>query len=136
MAAKAYSAAKKIDTKTNIDKLFGIGITASLATTYEKKGEHRFFIALQTRDYSKSIECVIEKGKRSREEEEQLVTGYLVNLLAQTINLPSSYPDHEEEPIFKTVNAEKSWIDLVNGDLDFVSSTKRIPELILSLIHI
>ena len=130
MAAKAYSAAKKIDTKTNIDKLFGIGITASLATTYEKKGEHRFFIALQTRDYSKSIECVIEKGKRSREEEEQLVTGYLVNLLAQTINLPSSYPDHEEEPIFKTVNAEKSWIDLVNGDLDFVSSTKRIPELI------
>ena len=37
MAAKAYSAAKKIDTKTNIDKLFGIGITASLLLLMKKK---------------------------------------------------------------------------------------------------
>ena len=43
---------------------------------------------MQTRDYSRSIECVILKGKRSREEEEQLVTEYLVNLLAETIKLP------------------------------------------------
>ena len=130
MAAKAYSAAKKIDTETNIDNLVGIGITASFATTYEKKGEHRFYIALQTRDYSRSIECVILKGKRSREEEEQLVTEYLVNLLAETIQLPFAYPDHEEKPVFKKVDADESWINLVNGDLDFVSSTKRVPELI------
>jgi len=43
MAAKAYSAAKKIDPKTHPKKLLGIAITASLATNYEKKGDHKFF---------------------------------------------------------------------------------------------
>ena len=73
---------------------------------------------------------MILKGKRSREEEEQLVTEYLVNLLAETIQLPFAYPDHEEKPVFKKVEADESWINLVNGDLDFVSSTMRVPELI------
>ena len=44
MAAKAYSAAKKIDTETNIDNLVGIGITASFATTYEKKASIDFIL--------------------------------------------------------------------------------------------
>ena len=55
MAAKAYSAAKKIDQGTPTNQLFGIAITAALATNYEKKGDHRFHIALQTEDYSKII---------------------------------------------------------------------------------
>ena len=48
MAAKAYSAAKKIDPDTNPKYLLGIAVTASLATNYSKKGEHKFFIAIQT----------------------------------------------------------------------------------------
>ncbi len=52
MAARAYSAAKKIDQKTDIKQLFGIAISATLSTNYEKKGEHRFHIAVQTRDFS------------------------------------------------------------------------------------
>ena len=37
MAARAYSAAKKIDQETNIEQLFGIAISATLSTNYEKK---------------------------------------------------------------------------------------------------
>ena len=66
MAARAYSAAKKIDQQSDIKNLFGIAITATLSTNYEKRGDHRFHIAVQTRDFSKSISCTLEKGKRSR----------------------------------------------------------------------
>ena len=38
MAAKAYSAAKKIDLNSNHKNLLGIAVTASLATNYLKKG--------------------------------------------------------------------------------------------------
>ena len=56
MAANAFKKSKEIDQRTKTRYLLGIAITANLATTYEKKGEHRFYIALQTRDYSRSIE--------------------------------------------------------------------------------
>ena len=39
MAARAYSAAKKIDQKTDIKQLFGVAISATLSTNYEKKGD-------------------------------------------------------------------------------------------------
>ena len=55
MAAKAYSAAKKIDHQTNPKNLLGVAVTASLATNYSKKGEHKFFIAIQTYKYSSSF---------------------------------------------------------------------------------
>ena len=54
IAAKAYSAAKKIDQNSHPKNLLGIAVTASLATNYTKKGDHKFFIAIQTHDYSKS----------------------------------------------------------------------------------
>tara|TARA_Y100000590_G_C15622834_1_gene978243 strand:- start:293 stop:1411 length:1119 start_codon:yes stop_codon:yes gene_type:complete len=130
MAAKAYSAAKQIDKNNNIKDLVGIAITATLSTTYKKRGSHRFFIVLQTRDYSKSISCILDKGSRTREMEEQLVTQYVVNLLAENANLPFQYPNHSEETIFKTVEAKKDWIKLINDKIDFVSSTNRKPELI------
>ena len=63
IAAKAFSAAKKIDPKEHPSKILGIGITASLATDYIKKGEHKFFIAIQTHAYSKSFTYKFKKGE-------------------------------------------------------------------------
>ena len=71
MAAKAYSAAKKIDQNTNPKNLLGVAVTASLATNYSKKGEHKFFIAIQTYKYSSSFSFTFpKKGELTREEEE------------------------------------------------------------------
>ena len=64
MAAKAFSAAKKIDTSSKNTLLYGIGITASLATLDDKKGDHRFHIVIQGQKFSKSISCILKKGLR------------------------------------------------------------------------
>ena len=82
MAAKAYSAAKKIDPKTHPKKLLGIAITASLATNYVKKGDHKFFIAIQTHKYSHSFSYQFTKGELSRDEEEAVVTKYVIKALS------------------------------------------------------
>ena len=80
MGANAYKKSKEIDTKTKSKYLLGLSITANLATTYEKKGDHKFFIVIQANDYTKYLECFLEKGKRSRNEEEELITACAISL--------------------------------------------------------
>ena len=68
MAANAFKKSKQIDPKSKTKHLIGVAITANLATTYEKKGDHKFFIVIQTHDCTKYLECYLDKGKRKREE--------------------------------------------------------------------
>ena len=130
MAARAYSAAKKIDQESSLNHLLGVSITASLSTTYEKRGDHKFHIALQTRDFSKSISCKLEKGQRTREEEEELVTAFVVNLLAECSELEYDYPKIPEEVVFDEVKAEKGWAELMSNKINYVLSEDASPELI------
>ena len=130
MAARAYSAAKKIDQESSLNHLLGVSITASLSTTYEKRGDHKFHIALQTRDFSKSISCKLEKGTRTREEEEELVTAFVVNLLAECSQLKYDYPKIPEEVVFDEVKAEKGWAELMSNKINYVLSEDVSPELI------
>ena len=77
MASLAYKKALKI---SDIDKqyLFGIAVTASLKSNYNKLGEHRFHIALQNQKQTVVINCILEKNKRSREEEENLLSTFIL----------------------------------------------------------
>ena len=120
MAAKAFQKAKKIMPKTDPKFLLGISVTASLVTTYKKMGEHKFYITLQTESYSKSISCVLDKGKRTRNEEEDLVSAYIFMLINEACELDSSKPDHDETAKITTVNAEKEWIKLKQNKINFV----------------
>ena len=130
MAAKAYSAAKKIDPYTNPKNLLGVAVTASLATNYSKKGEHKFFIAIQTYKYSSSFSYSFVKGELSREEEEQVVTDHIINAIAQSCEVQNHTISENSSLEIKTVEAEKNWVKLVDSKIDFVSSSNRIPELI------
>ena len=130
MAAKAYSAAKKIDPDTNPEFLLGIAVTASLATNYSKKGEHKFFIAIQTYKYSSSFSYSFIKGELTREEEEQVVTDHIINAIAQSCEVQSKIITENSSLVVKTVEAQKNWVKLVDNKIDFVSSSNRIPELI------
>ena len=130
MAAKAYSAAKKIDPDTNPKYLLGIAVTASLATNYSKKGEHKFFIAIQTYKYSSSFSYSFIKGELTREEEEQVVTDHIINAIAQSCEVQSKIITENSSLVVKTVEAQKNWVKLVDNKIDFVSSSNRIPELI------
>ena len=47
MAVMAFSRAKKLSTETKPENLIGVAVTATLSTTYEKLGSHRFFICIE-----------------------------------------------------------------------------------------
>ena len=130
MAAKAYSAAKKIAPGTNAKNLLGVAVTASLATNYSKKGEHKFFIAIQTYKYSSSFSYSFVKGELTREEEEQVVTDHIIKAIAQSCEVQNHKISENSSLKIKTVEAEKNWVKLVDSKIDFVSSSNRIPELI------
>ncbi len=130
MAANAFKKSKQIDPKSKTKHLIGVAITANLATTYEKKGDHKFFIVIQTHDCTKYLKCYLEKGKRKREEEEELITACVISLLAKSCGFEFSLPLVEEEIIIDQVDAEKPWKKLFNNKVGYISNNKNNPELI------
>ena len=130
MSANAYKKSIQIEPETKTKYLIGIAVTASLATTYKKIGDHKFFIVMQTDSYTKTISCVLEKNTRTREEEEELITEYVLSLIAETCSIKKEFPQHQEKVEIETITAEKSWRKLLNNEINYVSSDKAIPELI------
>ena len=130
MAANAYKKSKEIDSRINTKYLIGMAITANLATTYEKKGEHKFFIVIQTHDSTKYLECYLEKGKRTREQEEELITEFAISLLAESCGFIFDLPRTDEKVKIEQVKAEKSWKKLFNNKVGYISNNKNNPELI------
>ena len=130
MAANAYKKSKDIDAKVKSKYLIGMAITANLATTYEKRGEHKFFIVIQTHDSTKYLECFLDKGKRTRESEEELITEFAISLLAEACGLIFDLPKTDEKIKTEQVKAEKSWKKLFNNEVGYISNNKNNPELI------
>jgi len=130
MAANAYKKCLQIDNEYKKKYFIGISVTASLATTYTKIGDHKFYISVQTESFTKSVECKLIKGSRTREEEEQLITEYVLCLLAECCGIDKPLPSHDEIPVIHIVKAEKSWKKLLNNDVNYVSSDRSVPELI------
>ena len=130
MAANAYKKCMQIDSEYKKKYFIGISVTASLATTYTKIGDHKFYISVQTESFTKSIECILIKGSRTREEEEQLITEYVLSLVAECCGIEKDMPSHNEKPIIYIIKAEKSWKKLLNNDVNYISSDRSTPELI------
>ena len=130
MAANAYKKCMDIEPETKTKYLVGVAVTASLATTYKKIGDHKFYIAIQTDSYTKTISCILNKGARSREEEEELITEYVLSLIAEICSIKNNYPQHDENVEITLTNAERTWKKLLNNKINFVSSDKATPELI------
>ena len=130
MAANAYKSCSKIASETKSKYLIGISITASLATTYTKIGDHKFYIVLQTSSYTKSVACILDKNTRSRKEEEELIANYVMHLLGEACGIKVEKPSHSENVDLSKTVAEKSWIKLLNNEVNYVSSSKSKPELI------
>ena len=130
MAANAYKKSAKINKKSKSKHLLGIAITANLATTYKKKGDHKFFIVVQSHDYTKYLECYLEKDVRTREMEEELITGCVINLLSESCGLKCDLPEISEQIKIHQIDAEKSWKKLFNSQVGYISNIKNTPELI------
>lgn len=130
MAANAYKKSTKINKQSKSKHLLGIAITANLATTYKKKGDHKFFIVVQSHDYTKYLECYLEKDARTREMEEELITGCVINLLSESCGLKCDLPKISEQIKIQQIDAEKSWKKLFNSQVGYISNIKNTPELI------
>ncbi|MEN1681668.1 MAG: hypothetical protein AAGJ46_18965, partial [Planctomycetota bacterium] len=67
--------------------LFGLGCTASLASDRPKRGDHRLHVAVQTATATQCWSLKLEKGARSRAEEEAVAAELIVHALAHAAGL-------------------------------------------------
>jgi nicotinamide mononucleotide (NMN) deamidase PncC len=70
------------------EKLIGVGCTASLASDRPKRGAHRYYVALQSYDGTTCYAEELEKGLRSRAEEEAIVMRAVLQLVAKHCGVP------------------------------------------------
>lgn len=80
MAMAAFQRARALaESNTSIDKLLGVGCTASLASDRPKRGAHRFYIAFQGHNFTSCFGWELAKGERTRAEEERVVCDLLLH---------------------------------------------------------
>ncbi|MGL4513555.1 MAG: hypothetical protein ACRCT8_10725 [Lacipirellulaceae bacterium] len=65
----------------------GIGATAALATLRPKRGDHRLHAALQTATRTAVLTITLEKGRRTRADEEDVAAHAIVALLADAVGV-------------------------------------------------
>jgi hypothetical protein len=98
MAAASFRQARLLtcaDEDSPIDAvapLAGVSCTAALATDRPRRGEHRVHLATRTVTAAWSSSLVLAKGRRSRADEEQLVTRLVINQVAAACGLDESLP--------------------------------------------
>jgi len=104
LAGRAFTRAlelKKVD-----DKVFGLSCTAALVSEKPKKGNHRAHIAVWSRVGVKTFTIILEKNTRTRQQEEDVVSRFIINTLAtqsgigEQVSLPLS--DNEKASIITT----------------------------------
>src|SRR6185437_13691825 len=65
----------------------GIACTASLRSDRPKHGDHRFHLAVQTRQHIRTYSLTLTKEAREREEEETVLDLVFLNAVAESLNL-------------------------------------------------
>jgi hypothetical protein len=118
MAMAAYQRAVHLSDDTQRLRLRGIGCTASLATDRPKRGPHRVHVAWQSayRTVVRSLE--LEKGARTRAEEEQLASELVLQAIAEAceVNHPFQAKLRSEETIERDeCIAPREWTELLMG---------------------
>jgi len=85
MASAAFQRAEHLLPDAKGEKLFGIGCTASLVSDRPKRGEHRIHVALQTGERTLLSSLTLNKGARTRPEEEQVAADLIFSALGELI---------------------------------------------------
>lgn len=105
----------------------GVGAVCALATDREKKGSHRFYIAIQQADYSICREVILTKGDRSRAVEETVVARDIIGMIAcatgiryglDEIPCPLSEAERQNVKVFRA-HAPQGWQDVMLGNKPF-----------------
>ncbi len=131
MAMAAFVRACKLDSRTGRDQRSrpydpgeplpaGIACTAGLATDRPRRGAHRAHLAVQTADCTATWSIELRKGRRTRPEEEQLVSRILLNTVAEACHVDARLEldllERERVDCLRTV-APQPWQDLLLGKI-------------------
>lgn len=126
MAMAAYRRARRFEgcETDQPDELFGIGCTASLASDRQKRGTHRVHVALQTLDRTAVWNLTLDKGKRTRTEEEFEAARLILHAVEDACQLNTT--EQGSNPKYKAAacdqltarekHASPLWIEMRWGD--------------------
>lgn len=122
MAMAAFNRARKLaEPDVAVDRLLGIGCTASLVSDRPKRGPHRVHLAFQSAQSTRSVSLDLDKGARDRAGEEAFASDFLIEQLAAECGLRKSTAlvmlpnDRVEE---EQALALPEWKSLLLGDID------------------
>lgn len=99
----------------DIGPVVGVGLTASLAADRPKRGPHRVHAAVQSERATWSLSVELEKGARTRDEEESLAAALGLDLIAEACGIDSRPPlplRSSERIVRRRTEALPSWIAL------------------------
>lgn len=87
MAVRAYERARALHLPhvaldETASPLLGVACTATIATNYAKRGNHRAVVAVQQATGSTTYDLIIQKGLRERADEEDLVSRLVLHAIA------------------------------------------------------
>ncbi len=77
---------RAVDCGVAADRAVGAAVTASLATNRPKRGGHRVHVAVQTLASTGTASLSLQKGARSRSDEESIAAGLLCDTIATSCN--------------------------------------------------
>lgn len=118
LRAYGYLAAREPDVP-----LAGVSCTASLASDRPKRGPHRAHLAIQSIGATTTYSIDLEKGARTRQEEEQLVAQLVLNMVAEAVGIEARLElKLRESDTIETSNtpAPAEWQDLLLKKVDAV----------------
>ncbi|MEO1496249.1 MAG: hypothetical protein AAFV43_03770 [Planctomycetota bacterium] len=118
MAVACWRRAQQLADNGEAEHCVGAAITASLATTRPKRGDHRLHVAVHTDDSTHALNIVLEKGDRSRADEEAIASRSVLATIADAIGAKPM--DLSQTPPGMTVTARSQaapsdWQDLLAG---------------------
>ncbi len=90
LAGRAYTRARQLSPDSQA--LFGVACTATIATDRPKRGEHRAHVARWQPDGLLQYDLLIEKGVRTRAEEEMLVSRLILHVIAESCAIQDLAP--------------------------------------------
>ena len=130
MAVTAFNRAKKLAPSVSPSNLLGVAVTATLSTTYEKLGSHRFFVCIHGLDATHVISSYLTKGKRTRSSEEELVTECLESLIGIVCGVNNELPKLTQKIEYEVFTSKPEWHELESGKESLVHSALEPSKLI------
>jgi nicotinamide mononucleotide (NMN) deamidase PncC len=123
MAMAAFERARAISS-ADPRSLRGIGATASLVSNRPKRGPHRIHVAWQSAEATVAISCNLEKGARTRAEEERIATCLILDMVAEACDIaaaPLADPIVHAKLERREQHAPKQWTELLLGQRSALS---------------